>query len=405
MCKTDNDDVNTDTDAPTTMMTTNHNNDDPPEEEDNDHHRHLELLEQTLQAHEKPVPHHHPWPEEQSSHTRAGWNLGAAAAWWTRLTYSYMNPLLHKGSQQTLEDGTHLSEDDLFRVPTTFESSFLEAKFERLYAQDAIHHKPSTTTPTTPTPTTPTTASKGKTKRNGRLLRTLWHLAAPTFLPAGVYELMTVLCQVGIPLLVREILRLLEEYPAQSIFDKAWPYVVGVFVALSLNALANHRHRYLATQSGIVLRSTIVSVIYSRVLQLSCEGRQGLASGEVTNMVAIDTQKLFEVTQEAHLIWAMPLSIVLVTICLYIVLGPTTLIGVVVLLCMVPIVERVASAMLSIRQERIKLTDKRVEISNAMIQGVSYCQVQQKSSRVGREKGLNVFPHSHVLMYDSMFNF
>jgi len=74
-------------------------------------------------------------------------------------------------------------------------------------------------------------------------------------------------------------------------------------------------------------------------------------------------------------------------------------------LCMVPIVERVASAMLSIRQERIKLTDKRVEISNAMIQGVSYCQVQQKSSRVGREKGLNVFPHSHVLMYDSMFNF
>jgi hypothetical protein len=77
------------------------------------------------------------------------------------------------------------------------------------------------------------------------------------------------------------------------------------------------------------------------------------------------------VTQEAHLIWAMPLSIILVTICLVIVMGPVTLIGVLVLLMMVPLVERVASAMLAIRLERVQLTDKRVEITNAMIQGVS----------------------------------
>ena len=72
----------------------------------------------------------------------------------------------------------------------------------------------------------------------------------------------------------------------------------------------------------------------------------------------------------------MPLSIVLVTACLCVVLGPTTLIGVVVLLLMVPAVERVASNMLAIRQQRIKLTDKRVEITNAMIQGVSFVCVR-----------------------------
>lgn len=129
-------------------------------------------------------------------------------------------------------------------------------------------------------------------KRNGRLTRTLFRMASPTFLPAGIYEFITVLCQVGVPLLVRELLRLLEENPAQAIIDQAWPIVLGLMITLGLNAVANHRHRYLATQSGIVLRSTIVSVIYSRVLQLSPFGRQGLASGEVTNMVAIDTQKV-----------------------------------------------------------------------------------------------------------------
>jgi ABC-type multidrug transport system fused ATPase/permease subunit len=195
-------------------------------------------------------------------------------------------------------------------------------------------------------------------------------MATPTFLPAGVYEFVTVICQVALPLLVRELLRLLEKHPSKAILDLAWPFIVGMFVCMALNAIANHRHRFLATQAGVVLRSTVVSVVYRRVMQLSSEGRLGLASGEVTNIVAIDTQKLFEVTQEGHLIWAMPLSIILVTICLVIVMGPTTLIGVVVLLLMVPGAERVVSTMLAIRHERIKLTDKRVEITNAMIQGV-----------------------------------
>ena len=216
-----------------------------------------------------------------------------------------------------------------------------------------------------------TTCRTSTRNKSRRLMWVLWTMATPTFLPAGIYEFVTVLCQVALPLLVRELLRLLEQHPAKSIFDLAWPYVLGMMICLTCNAVANHRHRYLATQSGVVLRSTIVSVVYRRVLQLSPQGRLGLSSGEVTNMVAIDTQKLFEVTQEGHLIWAMPLSIVLVTICLVIVLGPTTLIGVVVLLLMVPAAERVVSTMLAIRHERIKLTDERVAITNAMIQGVS----------------------------------
>lgn len=279
------------------------------------------------------------WPEDDST---VSW----LAQMYQRVSYSFVGPLLHKGARQKAKDGRHLSQDDLFRLPAAMESSSLSWKFEHTYKR----HK------------------QNASKRP--LMKTLWTMAAPSFVPAGVCELITVVCQVALPLLVRELLRLLEENPAQNIFVKALPFVIGMFVVLVANAAANHRHRYLATQSGITLRSTIVSVVYNRVLQLSPLGRLGLTSGEVTNIVAIDTQKLFEVTQEAHLIWAMPLSIVLVTICLLVVMGPVTLIGVVVLLCMVPMVERVASAMLKVRLERVKLTDKRVEITNAMIQGI-----------------------------------
>ena len=77
-------------------------------------------------------------------------------------------------------------------------------------------------------------------------------------------------------------------------------------------------------------------------------------------------------TQEGHLIWSLPLAIVLVTICLVLVMGPTTLVGVAVLILFVPLVERITARMLTIRQKRVVMTDERVGIVSAMLQGVRF---------------------------------
>jgi ABC-type multidrug transport system fused ATPase/permease subunit len=211
---------------------------------------------------------------------------------------------------------------------------------------------------------------KSKGSKN-RLTKTLWHLSKPTFIPAGFCQLATVLCQIAMPLLVRELLRVLEDNPGEKVIREGIPFAIGIFFILICNALANHRHRHMATKTGITLRSAIIGVIYDRVLRLSPHGRNGLTTGEVTTMVAIDAQKLFEVTQEAHLIWSMPLSMTLVTICLLVIMGPTTLVGLLVLIMFVPLVERVASRMLAIRHKRVKVTEQRVQIIASMLQGVS----------------------------------
>ena len=201
----------------------------------------------------------------------------------------------------------------------------------------------------------------------------MWKIAAPTFVPAGFCQLLTVVCQVAVPLLVRELLRVLEDNPKQNVVSEGLPYAVSIFAVLFVNGFGNHRHRHLALKSGVAMRAAVVNIIYEHVLHLSPKGRTGLTSGEVTNLVAVDTQKLFEVAQEGHLVWSLPLSILLVTICLVIILGPTPLIGIFVLVCFVPFIERITSRMLAIRHKRTKMTDERVEIISAMLQGVSCC--------------------------------
>ena len=88
------------------------------------------------------------------------------------------------------------------------------------------------------------------------------------------------------------------------------------------------------------------------------------------SLTCLDTQKLFEVTQDGHLIWALPLSIILVTLCLVIVMGPTTLAGIAVLIFFVPAVQWITKQMISIRQKRIKMTDERIQIASSMLRGI-----------------------------------
>ena len=254
------------------------------------------------------------------------------------------------------------------------------------------------------------------------MLRTLWDLSKPTFLPGGICQLVAVLCQLSMPLFVQQLLLVLEANPSSNILRKGGlSYTFGIFVTMFLNAFMNHRHRHLAMKTGIVLRSCLVGVIYRHVLKLLPQGKRGLTSGEVNTLVAIDAQKvremfftwvllprrirtvtfwlvsfqvdavsskqnffffryqLFEVTQEAHLIWSMPLSMTLVTVCLLTILGPSMLVGLCVLLVSVPTMERIAAKIQSIRHQRAKATDRRVEIINSMLLGVSF----EKKKRVG----------------------
>jgi hypothetical protein len=63
------------------------------------------------------------WPEDPVH--GFSWLYQFYAQW----TYSYMGLVLTKGKNQTLKDGTHLSQDDLYRVPDAMRSNLLSEKF------------------------------------------------------------------------------------------------------------------------------------------------------------------------------------------------------------------------------------------------------------------------------------
>eukprot|EP00986_Skeletonema_menzelii_P000250 scaffold67_cov155-Skeletonema_menzelii.AAC.24 len=355
------------------------------------------------------------WPEDEG--TSRDYSGSSPSSILRRWSYSYMNGILKKGAsihrhtkrrqrrRQTLieererrlrQNGTsaHATDDDfdldeidagdesvdvqqqlthadLYATPICMRAAALQPKFNSIYnAKEAASSE------------APAAKSKRKRKNPNKLLTsTLWTIASPTFIPAGFCQLLTVVAQVSIPLFVWRLLRILEENPAQSVFVDAIPYVISIFIMDVLNAYGTHRQKYLALRSGVTLRVSLLSAIYERVLQLTPEGRAGLTTGSIANLFAIDVQKLFEVTAEGHLLWSAPLSMVLVAIALCVVVGPSMAVGIASLILFAPVIQRITNKMMEIRKQRVKVTDKRVEIVNAMLQGIKVTKLNNYESR------------------------
>lgn len=219
-------------------------------------------------------------------------------------------------------------------------------------------------------------------KQGKSLKSVLWKMGLPIFLPAGFYELVYVFCRVSMPLSLRRLLQALEENPNSAIVSQGLPFAILVCVASLVGAVAQNRTTFLSTQSGILLRASLTSAIYEHALRLSPTGREGLTAGEITNLVAVDTQKIYDVMVEGHNLWSCPLLILVVSGLLWGIMGPELVIGVVLLILFLPIVQFFVSRMLRLRKERSKLTDVRINILTAMLQGIRVTKLNHYETKV-----------------------
>jgi ABC-type multidrug transport system fused ATPase/permease subunit len=224
-------------------------------------------------------------------------------------------------------------------------------------------------------------------KEKDSLLAALWKIAAPNFIPAGVWELCYVLVRVSLPLSLRELLLVIQANPGESIIRQGLPYAITLSLAAVLASLSQNRVAFLSTKSGICIRAALTSAIYEHALRLTPAGRVGLTAGEVTNLVAVDTQKLFDVMIEGHNLWSCPLLIVVVSTLLWVIMGPELLVGVGVLILFVPVIQRIVSRMLQIRKARSKLTDTRINILTSMLQGIRVAKLNHYESKISELVG------------------
>ena len=70
------------------------------------------------------------------------------------------------------------------------------------------------------------------------------------------------------------------------------------------------------------------------------------------------------------MIWSCPLAILIVVTLLFILIGPSCLVGAAILIGLVPLSKKVAQIIVKIRRRRVAVADERIEIVAAMLQDI-----------------------------------
>ena len=92
--------------------------------------------------------------------------------------------------------------------------------------------------------------------------------------------------------------------------------------------------------------------------------------GETVNLMAIDTQRMMDVTNQINTIWTAPLTILLSLYFLWGYLGPSCLAGLVVMVLLIPINAYMSNMMKKYQISNMKNKDTRIKVMNEILDGI-----------------------------------
>ena len=137
---------------------------------------------------------------------------------------------------------------------------------------------------------------------------------------------------------------------------------LAMFAVSVLQTVLLHQYFQRAFETGMRVKASLTSMIYAKAMRLSNEGRASKSTGDIVNYMAVDTQRLQDLTQYGQMLWSAPFQIILCMASLYQLVGISMLAGVGAMVLMVPINGLIARIMKNLQKKQMKNKDARTRL-------------------------------------------
>lgn len=256
------------------------------------------------------------------------------------ITFSWMSPLMKLGY------ATYLTEDDLPRLP---EKTDTESAFTALNDnwQDQV-----------------------SSKSNPSLSIALFKAFGKQFAAGGFFKLLQDILAFTQPQLLRLLIKFANDYAAKDSevkITQGFLIAFGMFFVSVLQTACLHQYFQRVFDVGMNIKSSLTAAIYQKSLVLSNEERGGKTTGDIVNLMSVDTQRLQDLTQYGQTLWSGPFQIILCLASLYGLLGNSMWAGVVVMLIMAPINAVAAKYQKTLQNIQMETKDTRTRLTNELL--------------------------------------
>ena len=245
------------------------------------------------------------------------------------LTFSWMTPMMQYGYKK------FLTEDDLWNLAKRDTTKSTSEAFQAAWEIELEH------------------------KKNPSLWMAIFRAFSGPYVRGSLFKIVSDTLNFIQPQLLRLLIQFVASYADKSPVPPQ-PVVRGVAIAAAMFAvsigqtMALHQYFQRAFETGMRIKASLTAAIYSKSLKLSNEGRASKSTGDIVNYMAVDTQRLQDLTQYGQQLWSAPYQIILCMLSLYQLVGISMLAGVGVMILMIPVNGLVARLMKRLQKEQMK---------------------------------------------------
>ncbi|KAI9812228.1 MAG: hypothetical protein M1826_002937 [Phylliscum demangeonii] len=280
-------------------------------------------------------------PKKQSSYHALGDEDECPVEYATifsKLSFSWMTPLMKRGYRQ------FLTEDDLWNLRSSDTARVTGEQFERAWQIELEKKQPS-------------------------LWIAFFRAFGAPYLGAGVFKMGSDLLTFVQPQLLRALIRFIGSYQTHE----PEPVIRGVAIALAMFVVAVtqtvliHQYFQLGAETGMRVRASLATTIYAKALRLSNEGRAAKTTGDIVNYMAVDTERLQDLTQYAQMLWSAPLQLILCLFSLYQLIGWSMMAGLGAMVVLIPLNGVIAKMMKELQKRQMKNKDARSRLMSEIL--------------------------------------
>ncbi|KAJ2643197.1 hypothetical protein IW137_002471, partial [Coemansia sp. RSA 1287] len=235
----------------------------------------------------------------------------------SRLTYTWIALLLEQGYCKPLQM------EDVWDLSRQYQPDVAAAEFQRNWQAEQQRSNPS-----------------------------LFHATMRTYgavwMLGGVYKLVNDFVMILNPILLSRLIGFVSTYhtPAAEPIQNGYFYALSMFVVASVQTLAFQQHWTQNQRINSLIKTGYTTAIYRKTMALSNDARQQYNVGSIVTHMSVDSQRVADFAAIfSHIMWSLPLQIVLALYLLYQTLGWSVYAGVLVMLISIPTSARLSRSM------------------------------------------------------------
>lgn len=146
--------------------------------------------------------------------------------------------------------------------------------------------------------------------------------------------------------------------------------VVTAFVCMMIKTMAENLFFYHMIRISIQIKVAIIGLVYRKSLRLTPNSKAHHTEGEIVNLMQQDSERLMWFIPMSPMLLSGTLQIALNSLLLFYYVGVTSVVGIIMLACLIPINRVLVGMQMKLRFATQKHTDERIKLVNEVLKGI-----------------------------------